>query len=519
MLQCVVDDLDATAARMVEFARAKLLCQNNIDVGHQSLGKPNGRTAIVDIRLTLDYEPRRESTRSMEADLVASHMRIAYSVPKSREYLYSGYPSEPLLAEAAAQQMHTFRSHNQDAILEILVENMQSGLLDKGERGELVARELLVSAYDRAVEQAYTKPGSRTSASPVPFYSAGVSLITFINELFTAVYANNILDGRPNNVSSQEKFRDAFKDAKVRFTHFARMADNSATTTEAVWPMLIRSAAILTRPGETGVDIILPVLLSDEAICEEVVTGVLVQIKRRRVKGTMAAYEIDQRSIGFFPKKTSLHKRPYISLVMELGVQRKPNPVATTHVKTKVNATTQPRVTKNVKPAIHTTTKPTPSKLSLGQPGRLAHPTDHHPRYSIFAYGCSDTVYKGIAPAQRGTYQLLLGSRDFLSDHPRQDESSLSSVRMMKPFWSVGLPCWHWLQESPLKQMSFDDDGAIDDTLLTGVNVLASISDDEDTMPPVPSTSANKTRSATRNVKRVSNEGIPSGRNKRGTKH
>jgi hypothetical protein len=42
----------------------------------------------------------------MEASLVAGNMQIAYSVPKHREYLRSGTPSEPTLAKAAAQEMN-----------------------------------------------------------------------------------------------------------------------------------------------------------------------------------------------------------------------------------------------------------------------------------------------------------------------------------------------------------------------------------------------------------------------------
>jgi len=63
--------------------------------------------AVVDVLLTLDFEPRRQVTRNQEAKLVASHMRIAFSAPKDRR---SGYPSKPQLAEAAARQMHEFRS-------------------------------------------------------------------------------------------------------------------------------------------------------------------------------------------------------------------------------------------------------------------------------------------------------------------------------------------------------------------------------------------------------------------------
>jgi hypothetical protein len=62
----------------------------------------------------------------------------------------AGYPSEPILA---AQQMYTFRKHDPNAILNILKDNVEGGLLDRGERGELVGRELLLSARDRATER------------------------------------------------------------------------------------------------------------------------------------------------------------------------------------------------------------------------------------------------------------------------------------------------------------------------------------------------------------------------------
>jgi hypothetical protein len=125
-------DRTIMTARMINFVRAKLLCQGVIDVAHDRLEKPNGRIAVVDVRLMLDYGPRCEATRSLEAELVATHMRVAYSVPKSQEYLHSGYPSEPLLAEAAAQQMRCFREKDPDAIVQILKQTLGQHLLDKG---------------------------------------------------------------------------------------------------------------------------------------------------------------------------------------------------------------------------------------------------------------------------------------------------------------------------------------------------------------------------------------------------
>jgi hypothetical protein len=43
------------------------------------------------------------------AELIAGHMRIAFSILQDRECLRSGYPSEPLLAGAVACQMHQFQ--------------------------------------------------------------------------------------------------------------------------------------------------------------------------------------------------------------------------------------------------------------------------------------------------------------------------------------------------------------------------------------------------------------------------
>jgi hypothetical protein len=77
-------------------------------------------------------------------------MRLAYSVLQNRGHVCTGYLSEPLLADAAAQQMYVFLQDNGNAILDILGDILQDGLIDRGERGELMGRELLLLAYDRA---------------------------------------------------------------------------------------------------------------------------------------------------------------------------------------------------------------------------------------------------------------------------------------------------------------------------------------------------------------------------------
>ncbi|KAF8579397.1 hypothetical protein K439DRAFT_1525242 [Ramaria rubella] len=469
-------------SEIIGLARAKLICNHNIDLGHRKL-TPEGRLAVIDMRLMLTWEPRREAYRT-EATLVASHMRMAYSVPKDRVYLRSGYSSEPILSEAAAQQCYVFRKHySTSVILDILTENLDSGLLDLGERGELVARAIITSAYDRAVERDHPPKHTNTP----PFYSHGCRLVTFIEELFRAEYAKEILDSVPDNVKSKVPLREAFKDARLRFTHFSKMADDTSTSTEAMYAAFIRGMAIICMSRQRAVDVMLPILLVDGPLREEVMTSLIIQIKRRGREGNKAAYIIDEGAIRFFPTASETtsagvdgSNRPYIALVMELGVQAPLNPQARTHAKARARFKPNPKPARSVDPEKRQRMQPdmqqTPSKIFLPQQGRLKYAKASHPRYSIFAYGCSDTVYKVIDRNEKVTYTLLLASRDFLGEHPRQDCESLKAVRKMKPFWAAGEDCYHWLESELLNTPEAVDDPDAE-WLVTG-NIMES---DEDT--------------------------------------
>jgi hypothetical protein len=418
--------------------------------------------AVLDVLLNLDFEPRREAARSREAELVASHMRTAFSVPKDREYFRSGYPSEPILAEAAARQMDEFQtlSPNVNVMAHLLKDNLNSGLLDAGLRGEVVFRLLISEAHRRAVRKDHPKDFPQ-------IFSRGCKLITFISELFSENYAAQILNSVPDNSKSTTKFSKAFANAVVRFTHFGKMADDTGTTSYATFAAFVRCMAIICWSSQDTVDILIPVLLESGAMLKEsAMTSMAIQVKRRKVKGSPAAYEIDQKAIGFFPPSSETDKdvRPYITLVAELGVQLPISPIAVT--KPKIRQTlTQDVPKKEKEPYKRKTATPslsTPSKLYIPrQPVKMAHPTDVHPRYSIFAYGCSDTVYNVIARSDRPLYKLLLANRNFLDEHARDDACSLSAVRRMKPFWSAGSECYHWIEEPFLNKFEnqhHDDD-------------------------------------------------------------
>ncbi|KAG8984944.1 hypothetical protein FRB94_005908 [Tulasnella sp. JGI-2019a] len=59
------------------------------------------------IRLNFEYDPNRQVARDRDHTIVQYYMRFIQSVPRSLGHMLSSYPSEPILAGAAAQQMHT----------------------------------------------------------------------------------------------------------------------------------------------------------------------------------------------------------------------------------------------------------------------------------------------------------------------------------------------------------------------------------------------------------------------------
>lgn len=56
---------------------------------------------ILDVLLNLEYQSHQVHVQDLAYTMVASHMRKAYTIPVTRSHMYTGYPSEPILAIAA----------------------------------------------------------------------------------------------------------------------------------------------------------------------------------------------------------------------------------------------------------------------------------------------------------------------------------------------------------------------------------------------------------------------------------
>ncbi|PSR72356.1 hypothetical protein PHLCEN_2v11762 [Hermanssonia centrifuga] len=169
------EEVDRVPGNIVHFARIKLIGRSNILPPGVSLleRRHNGLLAAIGTRILFEFDTSREESRTREMQLVEGHMRIVYSIPVDRQYIRSGYPSEPILAEAAAHEMNS----EERPIINILSSFIDNGLIYKG--GGLVARLILAQAYDKAIQTSHPQPWK---------YSQGVTVAAFFTALISEKY-------------------------------------------------------------------------------------------------------------------------------------------------------------------------------------------------------------------------------------------------------------------------------------------------------------------------------------------
>ncbi|PPQ86747.1 hypothetical protein CVT25_012384 [Psilocybe cyanescens] len=417
------------------------------------------RLAILDTLLNLEYSPAKFQTRKLIDDMVANpkfqtrkliddmvanRMRTAFSVPTDHTSMYSGYPSEPVLAEAALDTIQMITSPScQEPMAKMYNELSDDAkeALDVGQRGENVAKIILLRAYMAAVKQEL--PDAIEKDYP---WRNGCSLITFLKQLTATTYHRTVMKSRPDTEVEGKCLDEAFENAWVRFTHFARGTDDSAMTTSMAWVAFVRGMAMIGWPAQDSVDLHIPVLLhKDEPITETNMSGILVQVKLRREWSKRSAVAVDADQLGYFPGPSNLRgsspdetykSRPYISLVMELSkpVTEKFPPSLV------VNVTGNRKKVESEK-----------QKQKTHGPLKMHYSRTSHPRYSLFFYGRSHRVY-GCIPDDQSTqdaYNALLDigavASSMINAHPKGRDRKY--IYQMKPFWTIGKDCFHWVED------------------------------------------------------------------------
>lgn len=341
-----------------------------------------------------------DNARNKDAKLVAAHMRTVYSIPSHREYMRTGYSSEPLLAEVAAQVMHDEPLRTWEAFKNCL----ENELISKGERGEAIVRYLLIRGYDVARKWDRKSP-----------FSKPVKLLDFLKSLFGEANYELIKQFKAYNVpgESSSTLEVAFKDAYVYFTHFVRAADSSVVTDVCTLVALSHGMAWQCYPEEADFDIVIGVAFAkntDEALDRSKITLLALQVKNRKTERPVF---VDADS--FFTGKADT--RPYIVVVVELGLDRAGDRVV---VKSQI----------------------TEQNYESGD----------HPCYYFSVYGCDKKSFGVLEKGKEGAFDTFLHSDDLFDGLPRE-ENLKTAVKMLRPFWSADL-CY--VETAPEEHMEIE---------------------------------------------------------------
>ncbi|KAF8315993.1 uncharacterized protein EI90DRAFT_3021733 [Cantharellus anzutake] len=377
-------------------------CEHSDKDGHAMI-------AALDIRIQLSYDLTREVARSMVSTLVESYMRVVYAVPKHRDCMYSGYPSEPVLAEAASrllnQKRHDGLNNNLPPIAfegpEILSNALGGNLLARGERGEVIGRLLMTIAHDTIIMH------RNPSYGHTPDFHSAIRVLDFLKCLFADRFHNIILNALPvAGRSGARTLKAAYKDAYINFSHFVQIdrENDHHIDIQYVCKLMLRGAAVNCAGTQRAVDLIIPVFFGDpvkDAICCDRTSVLQVQIKNRE---SIKNGHIDPK-ISNPPPGT-----PIISLFLELGSD-------------------MPSNEQNV-------------SVQSGQrkPHNQSREDDH---YFILAKGCTAKTYSVIPPEYNARYASLLQATTLAAEIPREGNAALARRQkaLFKPTWKES---WDW---------------------------------------------------------------------------
>jgi hypothetical protein len=302
--QCSIIDL-------MSIARAKLL--GGTDYSYTRLDEcpalpPAEALAILGVRMCLDLVPQCQ----LSHDMVAQNMRTLYHISESRDSIITGYFSEPVLVQAAAQLTNCFPMHAPSPrwtpLLESLLQSLKNGQVNAGFRGELVARILLVMSWDACCLK---EDAQRQSFASGVFLKA-VPLISFLDSL--------LFLGDDVTADLSKSFRNGKQRAWVRCSHFVKI--DYVPKAAQLLELFRRGAAAVTKELQAGTDLIIPIAFCQNQnvkITEEMVTCMFVQVKNR--KGPDPGYP-DTATTLQTPDATGIQiapNLPYLSLYMSLG--------------------------------------------------------------------------------------------------------------------------------------------------------------------------------------------------------
>ncbi|QRV98754.1 hypothetical protein RhiJN_26773 [Ceratobasidium sp. AG-Ba] len=345
-------------SNILQFALSKLIVP----------GSAENLLAACCIRIGIIFKTKSIPGFSKESILAEKHMRNIEWISQDWKFISTGYPSEPVLAEAAALYLNDAELGHKFSIIGPLTvaSACEDGSIACGERGELCICTLATVAHDAVVEDFFAT--RLTPLSKVqPKYHYPIPLLALFRALFQDQYYHEVLRATPFETASKSHL--SYK--MPLLIHY--------TLAEA----LIRGAAIRTKGNQGSVDAVIPIHLggTSDAISIKTTSAINIQVQNR---SQPKESHVDRSATVPDPSK------PTISLIFEFGA-------------------TNPGIQINHK------MESDPQKFG------------DHTHYEIVVYSCGPEMFRPITKDMQGCYRSILGSGGIEKGILTKDDSEARS--------------------------------------------------------------------------------------------
>lgn len=253
-------------------------------------------------------------------EMVAKNMAVCTYVDNENDIFEIDYPSEPILAEAAAFLINNIKSP--EFFVKKLIYLIESSIISKGDKGEIIAKLILLQAKDKSI-------------SPFePDYPLKFSKLVYVGEFVKNVYGecenkecgnfeNNWICNSKKELCCLKMIKQQLKNANillngfVNFTHFSRPKEFMDKT--SLIKALKRCAAYHCKMNQKPIDLVIPVSLNENNF--DLISVVVVQVKLWSESYQPSYPDIVQKiDINLF---SDISKNvPYLVLYMQLGAPK-----------------------------------------------------------------------------------------------------------------------------------------------------------------------------------------------------
>jgi hypothetical protein len=276
------------------------------------------RLVALGCRVLLPFHHFSGNSRKAQATLVQSYMRVVFHIPQTREYMWTGYPSEPILSQAAGQLLNDRPEPFMELAPEILSRAFKDNLLDHDELAELIAQVLLTIAHDRVImkDNEPLPPWFHPFHSPIRLLDLLERL--FSQEVWQAVRSAMALEAHGGDA----KLEDRFDKAWISFSHFGELGDEASLKLEMFLAASLRGMGIKPSQGGAFLNLAVPVVFadSDSAATAHIMEG-RVSIFQIHVRNRDKA-EMDYASIASSLLMEVPDHLPVLSMIMDFGVEQ-----------------------------------------------------------------------------------------------------------------------------------------------------------------------------------------------------